>query len=78
MALPTFWLVLYAYQVFLYSSMLGCLVHAVPSKFVMHLNVWLPSFESLSLQSEGFAISDSSRVKRLHSNRAGELTAPCF
>ena len=29
-----------------------------------------------SLQSEGFAITDSSRVKCLHSDRAGEFTAP--
>ena len=31
-----------------------------------------------SLQSEGFTITDSSRVKRLHSDRAGEFTAPYF
>ena len=43
MALPTFWLVLYVFQVFLYSSMSGCLLHAVLLKFVMRLNVWLPS-----------------------------------
>ena len=29
-----------------------------------------------SLQSEGFTITDSSRVKCLHSDRAGEFTAP--
>ena len=31
-----------------------------------------------SLQSECFTITHSSRVKRLHSDRAGELTAPYF
>ena len=31
-----------------------------------------------SLQSEGFTVTDSSRVKRLHSDRAGEFTAPYF
>ena len=31
-----------------------------------------------SLQSEGFTITDSSRIKRLHSDRAGEFTAPYF
>ena len=31
-----------------------------------------------SLQSEGFTITDSSRVKGLHSDRAGEFTAPYF
>ena len=31
-----------------------------------------------SLQSESFAITDSLRVKRLHSDRAGEFTAPCM
>ena len=31
-----------------------------------------------SLQSEGFTVADSSRVKRLHSDRAGEFIAPYF
>ena len=31
-----------------------------------------------SLQSKGFTTTDSSRIKRLHSDRAGELTAPYF
>ena len=31
-----------------------------------------------SLQSEGFAIGETCRVKRLHSDRAGEFTAPYF
>ena len=31
-----------------------------------------------SLQFEGFPIGETSRVKRLHSDRAGEHTAPCF
>ena len=31
-----------------------------------------------SLQSKGFTITDSSRVKRLHSDHAGEFTAPYF
>ena len=31
-----------------------------------------------SLHFEGFTITDSSRVKRLHSDRAGEFTAPFF
>ena len=29
-----------------------------------------------SLQSEGFAIGETSRVKRIHSDRAGEFIAP--
>ena len=33
-------------------------------------------FESLSF--EGFEITDSPRIKRLHSDRAGEFTAPYF
>ena len=35
-------LVLYVFQVLLYSSMLGCLLLAVLSKFAMHLSRWLP------------------------------------
>ena len=31
-----------------------------------------------ALQSEGFAIGETSRVKRIHSDRAGEFTAPFF
>ena len=31
-----------------------------------------------ALQSEGFAIGETSRIKRLHSDRAGEFTAPFF
>ena len=31
-----------------------------------------------ALQSEGFAIGEPSRIKRLHSDRAGEFTAPFF
>ena len=31
-----------------------------------------------SLQSEGFTTTDSSRVRRLHSDRVGEFTAPYF
>ena len=33
-------------------------------------------FESLSF--EGFEIKDSTRIKRLHSDRTGEFTAPFF
>ena len=37
----TYFLVgVYVCQAFLYSSMLGCLLHAVLSKFVIRLNVW--------------------------------------
>ena len=31
-----------------------------------------------ALQSEGFTIGETSRIKRLHSDRAGEFTAPYF
>ena len=31
-----------------------------------------------SLQSQGFTITDSSRVKQLRCDRAGEVAAPCF
>ena len=31
-----------------------------------------------ALQSEGFAIGETNRIKRIHSDRAGELTAPYF
>ena len=31
-----------------------------------------------SVESKGFTITDSSSVKRLHSDRAGKYTAPCF
>ena len=31
-----------------------------------------------ALQCKGFTIGETSRVKRLHSDRAGEFTAPCF
>ena len=31
-----------------------------------------------ALQSEGFAIRETNRIKRLHSDRAGEFTAPFF
>ena len=76
MALPTSYLVLYVFQVFLYSSLSDCLLHAVLLRFAMRLSGWLP-FSNRS-KSEGFTITDSSRVKRLHSDRAGEFTAPCF
>ena len=66
---------LHIFQAFRYSLMSDCLLLAVLSKFAMHLSTWLPSLNPL--QSEGFTITDSSRVS-LHSDRAGEFTAPYF
>ena len=76
MALPIFWLVLFVFQVFIYSSMSDCFLLVVLSKVCDALERMVAFFESL--QSEGFTITDFSRVKRLHSDRAGEFTAPYF
>ena len=56
--------------------MSDCFLLVVLSKFVMHLSAWLPS--SNRFKAKALPSLTPQRVKRLHSDRAGEFTAPYF